>query len=95
MFLDLLMISVLLVFGLLYFEGFMVPWSKVNPPLTGVLISTELRSALPAVSMDLYIPNTQQVIYGKSCAASASSLEANTDTAAFDCSGGGRWIPVS
>ena len=95
MFLDPLMISVLLVFGLLYFEGFMVPWSKVNPPLTGVLISTELRSELPAVPMDLYIPNTQQVIYGKSCAASASSPEADTDTAAFDCSGGGRWIPVS
>ena len=95
MFLDLLMISVLLVFGLLYFEGFIVPWSKVNPPLTGVLISTELRSALPAVPMDLYIPNTQQVIYGKSCAASARSLRVSTDTAAFDCSGGGRWIPVS
>ena len=93
MFLDLLMISVLLVFGLLYFEGFMVPWSKVNPPLTGVLISTELRSELPAVPMDLYIPNTQQVIYGKSCAASTRSPEADTDKAASDCSGGGRWIP--
>ena len=95
MFLDPLMISVLLVFGLLYFEGFIVPWSKMNPPVTCVLISTAVGSVLPAVPMDLYIPNTQQVIYGKSCAASASSLEANTDTAAFDCSGGGRWIPMS
>ena len=95
MFLDLLMISVLLVFGLLYFEGFMVPWSKVNPPLTGVLISTSMVSALPTKPKDPSFTNTQQVLGGKSCAASASSLEANTDTAAFDCSGGGRWIPVS
>ena len=87
------MISVLLVLGLLYFKGSIEPWGKLSPPVVGVLISTGMGSALPTKPKDPSFTNTQQVLGGKSCAASVRSPVANTGKAASDCSGGGCWIP--